>query len=68
MTVRSGSTRRWRRLRTFVLARDGGRCQRCGSRIRPECHHVVPMAAGGRDEPANLRTLCRACHDGLHGR
>ena len=27
---RSGSTRRWRKLRAYVLRRDGGRCQRCG--------------------------------------
>ena len=30
MTSRGGSTRRWRKLRAFVLRRDGGKCQRCG--------------------------------------
>ena len=67
LAVRSGSTRRWRRLRAFVLQRDGGRCVRCGSRVRLECHHVVPLASGGRDEPANCRTHCVDCHNGLHG-
>ena len=30
LAVRSGSTRRWRKLRAFVLRRDGKRCVRCG--------------------------------------
>ena len=68
LAVRSGSTRRYRRLRAFVLRRDGGRCQRCGGRVGLECHHVIPRTAGGLDTPSNCRTLCRTCHDGLHGR
>lgn len=68
VVVRTGSTRRWRKLRAFVMRRDGSRCQRCGGRASPECHHVVPLAAGGLDTPSNLRILCRSCHDGLHGR
>ena len=63
-----GSTRRWRRLRSYVLARDGGRCQRCGGKEKLECHHVVPSAAGGSDTPSNLRTICVLCHDMIHGR
>ena len=63
-----GSTRRWRRLRAYVLFRDGGRCQKCGGKDRLEAHHVVPVSAGGLDTPSNLRTLCLFHHDGLHGR
>ena len=65
---RGGSTRRWRRLRAFVLRRDGERCQRCGSAQKLECHHLVPRTAGGRDVPSNCRALCVGCHDALHGR
>ena len=65
---RTGSTRRYRKLRAFVLRRDGGRCQRCGGGVGLECHHVIPLGAGGLDTPSNCRALCRACHDGLHGR
>ena len=43
MTGRGGSTRRWRKLRAFVLRRDGGQCQRCGGTQKLECHHVVPQ-------------------------
>ena len=63
-----GSTRRWRKLRAFVLRRDQGRCQRCGGKDRLECHHVIPQFAGGLDVPSNLRMLCLGCHNSLHGR
>ena len=63
-----GSTRRWRKLRAFVLHRDGGKCQRCGATDRLEAHHVIPSSAGGSDTPSNLRTICVTCHDQIHGR
>ena len=66
--VRSGSTRMWRKLRAFVLARDKWRCQRCGGQTRLECHHVIPRTAGGLDIPSNCRMLCLGCHSALHGR
>ena len=65
---RIGSTRRYRKLRAFVLRRDGGKCQRCGGGVGLECHHVIPLAAGGRDIPSNLRAHCKSCHDQIHGR
>ena len=68
LAVRSGSTRRYRRLRAFVLRRDGKRCQRCGGHTGLECHHVIPRTAGGLDVPSNCRILCVVCHDSLHGR
>ena len=69
LAARSGSTRKWRRLRAFVLRRDGGKCQRCGGGgAKLECHHVIPRTAGGLDVPSNCRTLCLTCHDSLHGR
>ena len=68
LAARSGSTRRWRKLRAFVLRRDGGRCQRCGGKEKLEAHHIIPRTAGGLDAPSNCRTLCLTCHDSLHGR
>ena len=68
LAPRSGSTRRWRKLRAFVLRRDGGRCQRCGGNEKLECHHVIPRTAGGIDTPSNCRMLCISCHDVIHGR
>ena len=68
LAPRSGSTRRWRKLRAYVLRRDGGRCQRCAGNEKLECHHVIPRTAGGLDVPSNCRMLCQICHDALHGR
>lgn len=29
-------------------------------------HHKIPRAAGGSDDPENLKMLCSGCHDVLH--
>jgi 5-methylcytosine-specific restriction protein A len=62
--ARGGSTRRWRRLRENILARDGYRCQLCGA---PAVDHVVRVIDGGSDDPGNLRSLCSDCHGQGHG-
>ena len=53
-------------VRDRVYERDGGRCsyvgsggRRCGSNWDLEIDHIVPVALGGDDSPANLRLLCR---------
>jgi len=63
------STAHWRNVRTVVLARDARRCQECGEPCQEgeaDVHHLVPRAAGGADEPANLITLCDGCHAARH--
>jgi len=53
----------------YVLHRDGYRCQKCRGRSkdpRLTIHHILWRSRGGTDEPNNLVTLCRACHDRLH--
>ena len=57
---------RWRRLRLTVLHRDRYRCQKCGLAGRLECHHVVPLEAGGSNTVGNLATWCRPCHIAHH--
>lgn len=60
----------WQRARRLVLARDGNRCQVCGTRAETgvplHVHHKVPFRAfASADEanrPANLSTLCPSCH------
>ena len=62
-------TQQWREVRAVVLARDDHICRGCGvpcSRGEADVHHLVPRAAGGLDEPANLITLCNACHAAHH--
>ena len=55
--------------KAFVLTRDNSTCQQCGGTskaTRLEVHHVVFRSHNGSDEEANLLTLCKDCHDGLH--
>jgi ATP-dependent DNA helicase RecQ len=59
----------WREVRGVVLARDRHTCTACGdlcSRGEADVHHLVPRAAGGVDDPANLITLCDGCHAAHH--
>jgi 5-methylcytosine-specific restriction endonuclease McrA len=59
--ARKGSTRQWRILRWQILERDRYTCRHCGA---PATHvdHLVPVARGGTDNPANLAASCPACN------
>ncbi len=55
------------KVRAQVLERDGYRCQLrfpgC-LELATEVDHIVPRAAGGAIfDAANLRAVCRRCHD-----
>ena len=59
----------WPSVREAVLARDNHRCRDCGNTSDPaalDVHHLVPRKHGGRDDPANLVTLCDSCHASRH--
>ncbi len=60
-----GSTRKWRRLRAAVLARDGHRCVRCGAKAS-EVHHRIAAVHGGKDRIDNLESRCADCHRAAH--
>ena len=54
---------RWDRARRAAKERDGWRCRLCGRAGRLEVDHVLPLHKGGPEfDPANMQTLCRACH------
>jgi len=57
-----GSTRKWRELRRYVLARDNGMCWRCGLGGSDTVDHIVPRAHGGSDAPANLAAAHGKCN------
>ena len=63
---RAGSTRRWRKIRAYVLDRDGHRCQirTPGICIGVATHvdHIVAYVHGGTDEPSNCRAACAPCN------
>jgi 5-methylcytosine-specific restriction endonuclease McrA len=63
------------RLRAAVLDRNGFTCQMCGlspdyidpetgRKVRLHIGHIVDKSHGGKDELANLRTLCSNCNQG----
>ncbi len=57
------ATPEWRALRHACLTRDGFRCTAAGcDRPAIVADHIVSRRDGGRDELANLRSLCRL-HD-----
>lgn len=63
---RRGYGAQWRRLREQVLDRGDHLCQVCraAGHVSPAyaVDHIRPKAAGGTDDPANLRAICRDCH------
>jgi hypothetical protein len=55
--------------KAYVLTRDGYTCQQCKGKSKDrqrEVHHIVFRSQNGSDEEANLVTLCKTCHDGVH--
>jgi DEAD/DEAH box helicase domain-containing protein len=59
----------WPQLRKMILERDAYRCQLCGlhgTSSNLHVHHKVPFRAFNNiqeaNQPANLITLCPACH------
>lgn len=52
----------WRGIRAQVRARDGQRCQICGSTESLQVHHIQPFRYQRRHDLADLITLCASCH------
>ncbi|MEU9333181.1 HNH endonuclease [Streptomyces sp. NPDC048290] len=56
-----------KRLRYEILRRDNHTCRYCGASA-PDAplrvDHVIPVALGGTDTPANLVTACEPCNSG----
>lgn len=65
-------SKEWQAVRLQVLDRDCYLCQVCkrAGRITPAAtvHHIVPVRVdwSKRLDPANLETICRACHNAEH--
>lgn len=62
----------WQAVRRQVLDRDHYLCQVCkrAGRITPATtvHHITPVRVdySKRLDPANLETICKACHNAEH--
>ena len=63
---------RWARVKRDVIARAGGRCERCGRdfgrrwRARPTVHHLHYRTLG-RESLDDVEALCNLCHAQEHG-
>ena len=67
----------WKRMRAYVIKRDGGLCRECWGqgRLTPaaEVHHIIEITPDNIDDPdvalnpENLISLCRECHKARHG-
>ena len=59
-----GSTPAWRRIRAYVLARDGYRCQLkldgCTT-TATQAHHTIARETAG-DNPTHIVATCRNCN------
>ncbi|HFR4148763.1 HNH endonuclease [Bacillus thuringiensis] len=59
----------WRIMREFVYRRDHGLCVQCRMngiiKIGDVVDHIIPLLVDWlrRLDPANLQTLCHACHN-----
>jgi len=63
----------WGSRRKEVYQRDDYTCQNCGAQGGPRgtaelhAHHIVPKSKGGTHSTSNLKTLCKECHNAIHG-
>jgi 5-methylcytosine-specific restriction endonuclease McrA len=56
----------YRQLSRVILARDGWRCQDCGTSQDLQVHHIRSRGQLGHDIEENLITLCAVCHRTRH--
>src|SRR5580658_4146101 len=56
----------WRVAKAFVLRRDDYTCQQCEAHDDLEVHHWEPYFISFNNDPDNLVTLCRTCHQAKH--
>lgn len=48
-----------------IFERQGGKCALCAcslAKAKVEVDHIIPLARGGHNGPANLQYLCRPCN------
>lgn len=51
-----------RELKEEIKAERGDQCERCGSRVNLDLHHLKARRIGGQTVKDNVQLLCRTCH------
>jgi len=65
----NGTQKGFYNVKAYVLYRDNYTCQHCRGKSKDErlhCHHIIHRKDQGSNDPDNLITLCKTCHDSLH--
>lgn len=57
----------WKRRRVDILRRDKYRCRVCREGDRLDVHHLNYDRLG-KERNSDLASLCRQCHDAVHGK
>lgn len=58
----------WDERRQKCYDRDNHTCQECGSTDEElHAHHITSISDGGSHDIENLTTLCKSCHEEVHG-
>ena len=52
----------WREIKAEVKAERGATCERCGSKMNLDLHHLKARRYGGQDANENAQLLCQPCH------
>lgn len=53
----------WDTTRKAIFTRDKYTCQSCGRKDNLTVDHIVQLSHGGTNNPENLQTLCKYCHE-----
>ena len=57
----------WKEKRKKTLERDDYQCQRCGTGMNLVVHHITYDRLG-KEDLDDLITLCKKCHEEIHGK
>jgi len=49
-------------VRFGVWRRDSGKCVKCGSKVKLEFDHIIPVSKGGSNTERNIQLLCEKCN------
>jgi len=53
-------------VRDRILEKSNYQCVKCGSKIKLEVDHIIPLSRGGREDEDNMQILCKRCNGKKH--